>query len=120
MTAIVKGEAEIPDYLGNFTERGFTDNPVYLTRFILTDADLMNLDAALIDDAECIKTAALCDEILQDDTNAELVVMSTNDAASRLTGQGILTAIIRAVYIILLMFTMGLTRLPPMILIQPH
>lgn len=78
--AIAKGEAMLPDEAGVFNTPGFTDNPSYLTRFILTDAENGNQDPRLVNDAECIKTARLCDEFLLDTTNGELAILSPADA----------------------------------------
>lgn len=98
MVAIVRGEVDLPDGSGDFTETGFSNNPAYIARFILTSPDLIGLDPQMIDDEECILTAALCDEIIKDDTNAELLVLNTNDTAllqtnelSRFNSAGVLT-----------------------------
>lgn len=94
LSCIVLGEADLP-VAGAFTGKGFTDNPAYLTRFVLTS--IIGLDPSLIHDAECIKTAAHCDEIIKDDTNAELLLLTTPDAQalannqfSRLSSSGLI------------------------------
>lgn len=86
ITAIMLGEADLPDVDNNFVNRGFTDNPAYLTRFVLTDPDIIGLDPRLIDDDECVLTAAICDEILIDDTNAEILALMTPDATALTSG----------------------------------
>jgi hypothetical protein len=85
-TAIVLGEAPLPDGSNDFVDDGFTDNPAYLTRLVLTDPDICGLDERLIDDDECVLTAALCDEILIDDTSAEILALSTVDADALTNG----------------------------------
>lgn len=85
-TAIVLGEAPLPDVDNDFVDAGFTDNGSYLTRFVLTDDDILGLDESLIDDDECVLTAEICDEILIDDTSAEILALSTPDAQALTDG----------------------------------
>lgn len=85
-TAILLGEADLPDGAGVFNVKGFTDNPAYLARRVLIDPDAIGLDPSLIDDEECIKTARLCDEIIRDRTNGEVLALAAVDAAAMAAG----------------------------------
>lgn len=85
-TAIVLGSANLPDGSNDFVDEGFTDNNSYLTRFVLTDPDIIGFDESLIDDDECVLTAAICDEILIDDTSAEILALNTTDADALTAG----------------------------------
>lgn len=80
MTAIVLGEADLPDGAGVYNQKGPTSNNAHLTRFALTSPDVFGLDPRLINDASFIKVAGLCDEIIQDDTNGDLLILDPNSA----------------------------------------
>lgn len=66
--------------------RGFSDNPAFIARFVLVNSDLCNRNPLLIDDAEIIKSAAICDQMLKDETNAEMLILADADKASLLAG----------------------------------
>ncbi|HKS27072.1 MAG TPA: LamG domain-containing protein [Pyrinomonadaceae bacterium] len=63
----------LPDATGAFTTTGFSDNPAYIARFILTDPFLMNIDPAFIDDAVCVETGKWCDQYIEDSNQTDTV-----------------------------------------------
>jgi len=80
VSAVVLGAiVPLPDEDGNFTLRGFTDNPAYITRWILTNPHLMNLPEELIDDAVCIETARYCDQWIIDDADTDRVFLPDSE-----------------------------------------
>jgi hypothetical protein len=86
VTAIVMGEADLPDGANDFTLKGFTDNPAYLARLVLTNSDMIGIDSRLINDDACIETAAYCEEPILDETNAELLPLIQSDADALANG----------------------------------
>lgn len=86
ITAIVRGEADLPNGSGVFNQKGFTDSPAYLARFVLTSPDMFGLDPRLINDAECILAHNECYRILKDDTNGELLFLNLADSQALIDG----------------------------------
>lgn len=68
----------LPDGSGDFTEKDFSVNPVYQSRWLLADEDYFNLASDWFEDAEIIETANYCEQILVDRTNSELVLYNIN------------------------------------------
>lgn len=76
LTAVLRGlVVPVPDGSGNYTLAAWTDNPVHLTRYILTHPSVFNLGAGMMDDAVNAVSAQYCDEVLIDDSNAERLIM---------------------------------------------
>lgn len=93
MAAVMLGtQVPLPDSSGAFTLHGFSDNPAYITRWILTDPRMMALPAEFVDDAVCIDTAAWCDQYLLDDSNTDRIGLPTNEA----TRAGVLYRLFRS------------------------
>lgn len=81
ITAVIRGlEIPVPDVDGNYTVTEWTNNPVHITRFILTDLRFGRIPSIRMDDAENLITAFDCDEIVEDRTNEESIVLPANEA----------------------------------------
>lgn len=99
LVAIVQGEVDLPDGDGVFNQKGFSDSPVYIARFVLTSPDLFGLETDLIYDGELPAVHAERTKPIQDKSNGELLFMPINDqtAASdgtldRYTSSGLLSS----------------------------
>lgn len=62
-----------PDGSGDFTVYDWTDNPVYLTRWLLNSEYYFNKSANWFDDEEIIEEASYCDHVLVDQVNTDTV-----------------------------------------------
>ncbi|PYS48270.1 MAG: hypothetical protein DMF68_13575 [Acidobacteria bacterium] len=99
ITAIIKGrKIALPDGAGVYasmedeTAWKWSDNPVHITRFILTK--FMGIRAALIEDAANIRTAQKCDAPVIDRTNGEQIIVTSSAASlARFRSTGILNAL---------------------------
>ncbi len=81
ITAVIRGlEIPVPDASGNYTLTEWTNNPVHVTRFLLTDGRFGRVPTERIDDEVALQTAADCDEIVEDRTNEETLVLPSNEA----------------------------------------
>jgi hypothetical protein len=88
VTSLIQGRrVPLPDESGDFTEEGWTDNPAYNTRFLLTDPDFIGLGDGWIDDAACVDTAAWCDAPINDDSNGELAYVPNGNLPDSTTGE---------------------------------
>lgn len=72
----------LPDASGDFVFTDWSDNPAFQTRWALTHPRIFNLDPAFINDPQCIKTACYCDDPVLDQTNGELILLTTAQQAS--------------------------------------
>lgn len=80
VTAIIRGrKVSLPNTSGVYGADGWTDNPVHITRFILTNSKWVNVDSALIDDAANYPTALHCDEPIADKTGSQLIAIPNTD-----------------------------------------
>lgn len=80
ITAVIRGmEIPLPDENGEFTLSEWTNNPAFITRFLLTDIRFGRIPECRIDDPVAIDTARECDSIVEDRTNDELVVLPSNE-----------------------------------------
>lgn len=69
----------IPNADGDFVLEGWTDNPAFHVRWMLTDTRQgFALDPAFINDPECLKTACYCDDPVLDATGGEQIVFPTS------------------------------------------
>lgn len=77
LTAVLKAK-EIPvlDAEGKVKAIEWSDNPAYNVRSLLTDQEDGGLDPAWINDEWTRKTAAVCETIVQDKTNGEVVAIN--------------------------------------------
>lgn len=81
ITAVVRGlELPVPNGDGVFASNEWTNNPTYVTRFLLTDLRFGRIPVARIDDDYTLETAAICDSIVEDRTNDEVIVLPANEA----------------------------------------
>jgi hypothetical protein len=85
-TGVIGMRMPVPDDMGVFPllsgateDLKWTDNPAYITRFILTHPKGFALDPAFIDDAVCIETAQYCDHYLEDEANTDRVVVQSGE-----------------------------------------
>lgn len=81
VTAVIKGlELPVPDANGNYTLSDWSNNPVHITRFLLTDTRFGRIPFERMDDPENLITASDCDELIEDHTNHESIVLPANEA----------------------------------------
>lgn len=73
---------DLPDESGDFTLNDWSDNPAFQVRWALTHPHVFNLDPAFINDPQCIKAACYCDDPVLDETNGELILLTTAQEAS--------------------------------------
>jgi hypothetical protein len=80
ITAVIRGlEIPVPDVNNQFTVTDWTNNPAYVIRFLLTDLQYARIPVERIDNEVCIETAADCDEIIEDRTSGENIVLPANE-----------------------------------------
>jgi hypothetical protein len=85
---IIGRRVPLPDGSGDFLPTNgddfdfkFTDNPIYLVRWLLTVKHGFNLPAEFIDDAATLASAAYCNHYLEDRANTDRVFISENAIA---------------------------------------
>lgn len=64
-----------PDNSNEFTLNDWTDNPVYITRFLLSSQDFWRLGDNFIEDAETLESGAVCDELLLDMSGTDSIAL---------------------------------------------
>lgn len=80
VTALILGRrVALPDADDEYVEEGWSDNPVHLSRFALTDPYWVNIDPAFMEDAVNVVTAQHCDEPLLDDSESQLIIIGAPD-----------------------------------------
>lgn len=72
----------VPDEAQDFSLDDWTDNPAFLTRWLLTHNRTFNLNPAFINDPQCIKTACYCDDPVLDETNGERILLQESETAN--------------------------------------
>lgn len=83
VTALVRGlRVPTPNSSGVFSVEQWTDNPAYISRFVLTDPRLVNIDSGFMEDPVNYATGLHCDEPLIDDTNDQIIPIASADAAA--------------------------------------
>lgn len=83
VTALVRGlRIPVPNASGVYDSVAWSDNPVNILRFILTDPRLVNINEGFMEDAVNYATALHCDEPMIDDTNDQIIPVATADAAA--------------------------------------
>lgn len=81
VTALVFGRiVPLPNGSGAYVLSGWTDNPVHIARFILTDSNFVNINEGFMEDAVNHLTALHCDSPLIDETNDEMIVIHEDDS----------------------------------------
>ncbi|MCZ2442665.1 MAG: hypothetical protein LC101_02650, partial [Flavobacteriales bacterium] len=80
VTSVIRGlEIPVPNENGDYISRMATDNPVHITRFILTDDKYGKIPPYRIADARNLLTAQYCDELIEDRTQSEWLLLPTNE-----------------------------------------
>lgn len=80
ITTVVRGvEIPVPDANGEFTIEEWSNNPVAILRFLLTDVRFGRMPVERIDDVAAYDTFLDCDEIVEDRTNEETIVLPANE-----------------------------------------
>lgn len=80
VTALVFGRiVPLPNGAGAYVLTGWTDNPVHIARFILTDPSFVNINPGFMEDSINYLTAQHCDTPLIDETNDQLIVIHEDD-----------------------------------------
>src|SRR5690606_19601465 len=80
ITSVIRGlEVPVPDADGNYTLTEWTNNPVHITRFCLTDRRFGRIPEHRMDDEANYLTALDCDEIVEDRTNSEVILLPANE-----------------------------------------
>lgn len=87
VTTIVKGvQVPVPDSAGDYNSEAWTDNPVHIARFILTDPRLVGINEGFMEDSVNYQTALHCDEPIIDDSNGETTAVMQADLPQAGTG----------------------------------
>jgi hypothetical protein len=80
ITAVVRGLViPVPDVDGTYSITDWTHNPVHITRYIMTDDRFGKIPLARMDDVANLETAYDCEEIIEDRTNEEFIVLPSNE-----------------------------------------
>lgn len=80
ITTVVRGvEVPVPDANGVFTNEEWSNNPVAILRFLLTDVRFGRIPLNRIDDVAAYDTFLDCNEIVEDRTNEETIVLPANE-----------------------------------------
>lgn len=89
ITAIIVGRiVPVPNSSGVYSLEDWTDNPVHIARFILTQSEWVGINEGFMEDSINYLTAQHCDFPLMDETNDQLIVIHSADIP--LTG-GVIT-----------------------------
>lgn len=95
ITAIARG-VRVPSSRSAYATTEWSDNPVDISRYVLTHASLVRINAGFMEDAVNISTALHCDEAIIDDSNGEVTLLAQADqpqggtGITRVRGTGIL------------------------------
>lgn len=80
ITALVRGvQVPVPDLAGDFNSSAWSNNPVAIARFILTDPRLVRIDEGFMEDDVNYLIHLHCDEALIDDSNGEISLIPAAD-----------------------------------------
>lgn len=80
ITAVIRGlEVPVPDATGAYGIEQWTHNPVHIARFVMTDLRFGRIPVNRMDDVANIETASDCEEIVEDRTNEEFIVLPSNE-----------------------------------------
>lgn len=87
ITSLVRGvRVPVPDASGVFGSSAWSDNPVAILRFILTDPRMVRIDPGFMEDSVNYQTFLHCEEPLIDDSNGEVSLLPLADLAQGGTG----------------------------------
>lgn len=80
VTALVRGlRIPVPDSSGDWNSEAWSNNPVDVSRFILTDPRLVRIDQGFMEDDVNYLTHLHCDEALIDESNGEVSLIPAAD-----------------------------------------
>lgn len=80
ITALVRGKrVPLPNASGVYGAAAWTDNPVHITRFALTDPKWLNINPAFMEDAVNYRTSLHCDEPIVDNSGSQVIVIPGPD-----------------------------------------
>lgn len=80
VTALIRGlRIPVPNASGVYASSAWSDNPVNVARFILTDPRLVGINSGFMEDSVNYLTSLHCDEPLIDDSNGEVSLITSTD-----------------------------------------
>lgn len=80
ITALVRGKRiPLPDGSGVYGAAAWTDNPVHMTRFALTNPEWLNINPAFMEDPVNYRTSLHCDEPIIDNSGSQVIVIPGPD-----------------------------------------
>lgn len=80
VTALIRGvRIPVPNSSGVYASSAWSDNPVNIARFILTDPRLVGINPGFMEDSVNYLTSLHCDEPLIDDSNGEVSLINSTD-----------------------------------------
>lgn len=83
MVALIRGRSiDLPDSSGDYTDEGWTDNPVHQARYILTNSRFVNVNPGFMEDSINYLTSLHCDGPVIDDSDDQIIVVSDPDLTS--------------------------------------
>lgn len=80
VVALIRGRLiDLPDTSGAYLITGWSDNPVHIARFILSNDRFVNINSGLIEDSINYLTALHCDGPVLDDSDDQHILISDGD-----------------------------------------
>lgn len=80
ITAVIRGmQIPVPDINGEYTLMDGSDNGVHITRFLLTDDKYGRIPTYRMEDSVNLRTSDICEELIEDRTQSENIVLPTNE-----------------------------------------
>lgn len=80
ITALIRGRKVLtPDSDGDYTILQWSNNPVHIARFILTDPQFVNINSGFMEDSVNYLTGLHCDEPLIDESDTQVIVIPSAD-----------------------------------------
>lgn len=80
VVALIRGRLiDIPNSSGVFNVTAWSDNPVNIARYILTNSKFVNIPSGFMEDAVNYQTSLHCDEPIIDETNDQVILIPTPD-----------------------------------------
>lgn len=83
VTAVIRAlEIPVPDVNGIYADDAWSHSPVDVTRFVMTDLRFGRIPVSRMDDTANLDTRYDCEEIVEDRTNEEFIVLPANEVAN--------------------------------------
>ena len=80
ITAVVRGmQVPVPNSDGKYVLSESSNNPVHILRFLFVDQKYGRVPEYRIDDEANLRTAAICDELVEDRTQCETIILPSNE-----------------------------------------